>query len=443
MHCSVLTLFLLITSLGVIQQDCSGPSARDESELLLENGILVDPRTQTLVKRTLLLREGRIAQVYATPPAAYHGPRLDVAGRYLLPALTDMHMHAVGNTGPGSAVDVMTVEQVMRRQLYCGVTRTLDLFNTEDTVFAIRNSQRTHPRPAADLYCAGPALTCPGGHGTQFDIPTRTINSPAEAAQVVTALAARHPDVVKVIYDHYGTWMPTIDKATLVAALHAAQQQHLKTVVHVGTWQDVRDAVQAGATAVTHVPPAAMPADIGPLLLSHKAYFIPALAVQMELAHIERDSSLLHDPLLHAVSSPALRRSYRPTPAHAPHIQRLIRWQQQHEAVVQQSMRSLSQQGVRLLAGTDAGNPGTFQGYSLHRELQLLAAAGLSNWSVLAAATTRAGDFFGEPVGFQPGSPANFLVLQQSPVADIRNTRSIEHIIQRGQVVDRQSLLNP
>ncbi|UOQ79229.1 amidohydrolase family protein (plasmid) [Hymenobacter sp. 5516J-16] len=259
----------------------------------------------------------------------------------------------------------------------------------------------------------------------------------------MNALAAQHPDVVKVIYDHYATWMPTIDQATLVAALRTAHQHRLKTVVHVGTWQDVRDALQAGATAVTHVPPDALPADIGPLFLRHGAYFIPALAVQTELAHFARDSSLLDDPLLRAVSSPALRRSYRSESGYSPGLQAFVRWQRQHEATVQQSVRTLGQQGVRLLAGTDAGNPGTFQGYSLHRELELLAAAGLSNWAVLAAATTQASTFFGEPAGFAPGSPANFLVLRQSPVSAVQHARAIDYIIQRGRLIDRQKLLTP
>ncbi|UOQ79230.1 hypothetical protein MUN84_22455 (plasmid) [Hymenobacter sp. 5516J-16] len=74
-----------------------------------------------------------------------------------------MHIHAVGNLGPGSPADTMTVAEVTRRQLYCGVMRTLDLFNDEARVLAARNAQRARPGPSADLYCAGPALTCAGG----------------------------------------------------------------------------------------------------------------------------------------------------------------------------------------------------------------------------------------------------------------------------------------
>lgn len=203
----------------------------------------------------------------------------------------------------------------------------------------------------------------------------------------------------------------------------------------------MREALQAGATAVTHVPPGTLPADIGPLFRRQAAYFIPALTAQTELAHLSQDSTLLHDPLLRAVSSPALRQSYRPATAYPARLQAFLRWQQQQEPVVEQSVRALSQQGVRFLTGTDAGNPGTFQGYSLHRELELLAAAGLSPWVVLAAATTQAGEFLGRPVGFEPGAAANFLVLQRSPVDDIRNSRSIEYLIQRGRVVDRENLL--
>lgn len=58
-------------------------------------------------------------------------------------------------------------------------------------------------------------------------------------------------------------------------------------------------------------------------------------------------------------------------------------------------MKAMADAGVRILAGTDSGSVGTLQGYSLHRELIHLVAAGLSPWQALAAATTDAAAFLG------------------------------------------------
>jgi imidazolonepropionase-like amidohydrolase len=86
------------------------------------------------------------------------------------------------------------------------------------------------------------------------------------------------------------------------------------------------------------------------------------------------------------------------------------------------------------LASTDAGNVGVFQGYSVHRELVLLVESGLSPFEALAASTTNAGRFFGRDWGMKVGSEASLVVLDQSPIANIRNTELIRLVIHRGEI---------
>jgi imidazolonepropionase-like amidohydrolase len=108
--------------------------------------------------------------------------------------------------------------------------------------------------------------------------------------------------------------------------------------------------------------------------------------------------------------------------------------------MVFKNFATLLKGGVTTLAGTDVGNIGTFQGYSLHRELELMVAHGATPWQALAAATTLAGRFLEEEAGVRPGALANLVVLDASPVADIQNTAKIATVIYRGQVVDRTTL---
>ena len=106
------------------------------------------------------------------------------------------------------------------------------------------------------------------------------------------------------------------------------------------------------------------------------------------------------------------------------------------------SVKKLHDAGVTILTGTDAGNPGTFLGYSVHRELALLVDAGLSPLEALAASTSAAGTFLGRSWGLSDGDEGSVLVLRASPLEDIRNSEAIESVIQRGVVVDRAALLN-
>ena len=135
--------------------------------------------------------------------------------------------------------------------LYAGVARYLDLFSPEDTIFAARASRATSKTPAADIFAAGPCLTATRGHCSEYGVPTRIVDSPADATREVNDLAKKKPDVVKIVYDHQsngGRSMPTVDKATLEAVVAAAKANGLKTVVHIGTWDDVRDAFDYWAT---------------------------------------------------------------------------------------------------------------------------------------------------------------------------------------------------
>ena len=59
----------------------------------------------------------------------------------------------------------------------------------------------------------------------------------------------------------------------------------------------------------------------------------------------------------------------------------------------------------------------------------------------IAASTTEAGRFLGRAFGNGNGDEANLIVLDGSPIEDIRNTQRIAMVIHHGTIVDRESLL--
>ena len=104
-------------------------------------------------------------------------------------------------------------------------------------------------------------------------------------------------------------------------------------------------------------------------------------------------------------------------------------------------MKALHDAGVEILTGTDAGNFGVFLGYSVHRELALFVEAGLTPWAALRAGSTRAKSVLDLDLGVHPGAEASFLLLEDSPITDIRNTYGVHMVIHKGVVVDREALL--
>ena len=88
-----------------------------------------------------------------------------------------------------------------------------------------------------------------------------------------------------------------------------------------------------------------------------------------------------------------------------------------------------------IAAGSDAGNIGTLHGPALHRELELMAQAGLSPRDVLVAATRNGAITLGrEPdLGtLQPGKLADMVILNADPLEDIRHTRRIAAVVKGG-----------
>ncbi|NIP79163.1 MAG: amidohydrolase family protein, partial [Gemmatimonadetes bacterium] len=99
--------------------------------------------------------------------------------------------------------------------------------------------------------------------------------------------------------------------------------------------------------------------------------------------------------------------------------------------------------GIPLLAGSDAGALYSVHGFSLHEELELLVAAGLSPAGALRAATVGPAAFLGarDSLGtIAEGSRADLLLLEADPLEDIRNTRRIRAVVLRGRYLGRPAL---
>ena len=96
----------------------------------------------------------------------------------------------------------------------------------------------------------------------------------------------------------------------------------------------------------------------------------------------------------------------------------------------------LDSAGVRIVAGTDAGNIGTLHGPSLHRELELMAAAGLRPMDILVSATRNAAAVMSlkpENGTLERGKVADLVILDADPLVDIKNTRKIFKVMKAGE----------
>ncbi len=411
--------------------------------LALINGTVLDPVAETETVEVLILENGVIVERLPALPDGFSGEVLDLESKFIAPGLSDLHVHSYGNAGPRGEVEVFGIEGTAERMLSVGVTGFLDLSSFEEEALELRDLQRADSEAVvgSDFYTAGAAFTCPDGHGTQFPNPAHEVENPQQARAEVSRLAVLKPDVIKLIYLASHETLPSIDRATMEAIIDEAHQHGIQVVAHTSYWPDAMEAVTAGVDAITHTDHDPVPQPLVDLMVKEGTASIPTLAVHLDLSHFLDKPGELEGPLYTRTSLDELRETYNDRTTPLP--ERMARWR---EAQIEDrqgfldAVAQLHRAGVTLLTGSDAGNPGTFQGPSVHRELKLLVEAGLSPWAALRASSTNASKLLSQSIGMASGDLANLIVFDASPIEDIGNTATVSLVIHRGRVVDMDRL---
>jgi imidazolonepropionase-like amidohydrolase len=107
-------------------------------------------------------------------------------------------------------------------------------------------------------------------------------------------------------------------------------------------------------------------------------------------------------------------------------------------------VRIMHERGVLLAAGTDANNPWTPPGESFHRELELLAQAGITANDVIGIATRNGAKALGildEAGTIEVGKRADVVLLERDPIVDISAVRSVRWVMKAGRRFDPADLL--
>lgn len=161
---------------------------------------------------------------------------------------------------------------------------------------------------------------------------------------------------------------------------------------------------------------------------------IPTLAVFQHIDGEPQDTSVIDDPFLSPYLTVADLQSLT-----SPYTD----FEGLSLANAEESVRLLFEAGVPILAGTDAPNPGTAHGASLHRELVLLTGAGLSPLDALRSATSVNADTFSldDRGRIAPGLRTDLLLVNGDPTVEITATREIVGVWKLGVRADRAGYL--
>jgi imidazolonepropionase-like amidohydrolase len=370
-------------------------------------------------KASVLVRDGKIENVAVAMKIPAGAQVIDGKGRTLLPGLIDSHTHIYGSG--------------LQQSVQFGVSTDIDMFTSVELVKAMKDQHAAGPNPGrADLFSSGTLATVPGGHGTEYGLAIPTLTKPEEAQAFVDARIAEGSEFIKIIYSH-GWKFPSLDRPTLAALITAAHKRKKLAAVHIDNLRDATDAIECGADILAHAWYDHEPAE-ALMALARKRHIIliPTLTVINSICGLKPGSALSRDaqlePLLDPAALSGLQREF-------PNVEA----SEENFARAQRITRLFKKNKLLVLAGTDAPNPGTAYGASLHQELEFLVQCGFSPAEALNAATALPAKVFGlaDRGRIAKGLRADLLLVEGNPLADIKNTRRIAGIWKEGVELDR------
>ena len=96
-------------------------------------------------------------------------------------------------------------------------------------------------------------------------------------------------------------------------------------------------------------------------------------------------------------------------------------------------LKALNDAHARILLGTDSPQLFNVPGFSIRREMRLMADAGLKPYDILRSATERAGEYTGRPCGtIKPDQCADLILLDADPLQDLQNLNRLAGVVVRG-----------
>ncbi len=382
----------------------------------LIRGATVFDGTRSLGRHDVLIRGDRIVAIDPRTKPAPDTRIIDGTGKTLLPGLIDAHVHAF---------------QALDDPLLFGVTTQLDMFMPPEAVKPVRErmARRANDR-AADLYSAGYLATVPNGHGTEYGLPVPTLTTPAEADAWVAKRVAEGSDYIKIVIEPgttVGRPWPTLDAATVKALVAAAHKRGKLAVVHAQSLASATEAVEAGADGLAHL---FIDQDGGAafaaLAKKHGIFVVPTYTVFEGFAGRPGTATMLDQPGLAGLLPKATVEGLRRRMGN----DRTAKL----DAIYAANITALAKAGVPILAGTDSGNPATWYGISLHRELDLLVKAGLTPVQALNGATAATAKAFrlADRGRIAPGLKADLLLVDGDPTVTITDIHRINEIWKDG-----------
>ena len=374
---------------------------------VFEGGRVIVGDGRVIENASVVVDGGRIVQVGATVKAPAGATRVSLAGKTLMPAIVDAHVHM--------PVDRAALVEALQRKAYYGVSAVLSL--GQDTGAVPFQVQGETIPGAARLRTAGRGITMP--EPGRSEAP-HWITTEAEARKAVEDEAAKKVDLIKIWVDDRNGMYKKLTPPLYGAIIDEAHKRNVRVTAHIFTLEDAKGLLRAGIDALAHgIRDKDVDDEVVTLFRQRPNVFV---VPNLPDRGVKDDMSWLSDSVP-ADELAKLQAAATDRPA-----------VQQTFGIQARNLARLSRSGVTIAMGTDGNVP-----YAHHLEMADMVAAGMTPSQVIVAATKTSAEVMRlTDLGtVAAGKSADFLVLDANPLDNIANTRRISAVYLRGTAVDR------
>jgi imidazolonepropionase-like amidohydrolase len=423
--------------------------AQTPGVIVFEGATLIDavsaapiPDAAIEVQNGVITRVGRRGSF----PVAASARRIDVTGKTIMPGLINVHSH-LASARPAPETAAMppggVIERNADRYLYYGVTHVMSLGTDDAGMDAYRRDEDAKPGSGAFVLFAGYGASAKGGWSTNQGVHRPTTRE--EGREAVRAEVRRHVDAIKFWVDSDHGKLPVLTPDIYGAIIDEAHKNQLKTFCHMFGLEDSKELIRRGLDVMAHsIRDKEVDAEFLSLARQHGTVAVPALVGHASVYVYAKRPAFLDDPGISVLFDKKFIDELGSTKNQAkvaadPRVP-VVRAE---VAVAMKNAAAMAKAGIPIALGTDMGPVNVLQGIGDHVELEMLVHSGLTPMQAI-----RAGTINGARVlrldktcgSIEKGKSADFIVLSGNPIADITNTRRIESVWFRGQMVDRTAL---
>ena len=350
----------------------------------------------------------------------------DLSGRTIVPGLINTHGHVGGVLGLESG-HYNRDNLIRQLRLYAdyGITTVNSLGGDGSEGKLLRDEQAVSDLNRARLYIAGEVIT-----GTTRE----------EVLEVLSENAELGVDWMKIrVDDNLGSTLKMSEELYSVI-IDTSHELGFRLASHLFYLEDAKGLLRAGTDFIAHsVRDVVVDEEFLSLLRQSGICYSPTLTREVSTFVYENRPDFFDDPffLEHPDPEVTALRSYVLEELSEPSRQQAVRENVSAQGykralpVAMENLNKISDAGLPIGFGTDTGPAGRFQGFFEHMELVLMERSGMSSEQILRSATGQAAKCLGleEEVGtLQADRWADFIVLTENPLEDVRNMRTIESV---------------